>query len=79
MIECCVELTNAFNSEGNRGDYIIALASRAYASLENSDKVEPYHIKEVAQLVLQHRRPEFLQTNQLPWTEDDDNKVKEIL
>ena len=79
MIEICVELTEAFNSEGNRGDYIIALASRAYASLEDSQQVQPHHIEKVVPLVLQHRRPEFLQSNQLPWTEDDRNKVKEII
>lgn len=80
MIECCVKLTDAFNSEGNRGDYIIALASRACAALEKDcQQVQPNHIQKVAQLVLQHRRPGFLQSNQLPWTENDDNKVKEIL
>jgi magnesium chelatase subunit I len=92
MIEYCVQLTEAFKAEGNRGDYIIALASCAYAALEkakqdanknsakNIDKqVTAGHIQAITQLVLQHRRPEFLQSSQLPWTQDDDNKVKEIL
>ncbi len=78
-IERCVELTEAFKAEGNRGDYTIALASRAYAALNNAKQVSTKHIAAVAQLVLQHRRPEFLQSHQLPWTEEDDKKVKDIL
>jgi magnesium chelatase subunit I len=96
MIEYCVKLTEAFKAEGNRGDYIIALTSCAYAALEkakqdanknsakknakNIDKqVTAEHIQAITQLVLQHRRPEFLQSSQLPWKQEDDNKVKEIL
>ncbi|MFM6321542.1 MAG: AAA family ATPase [Microcystis panniformis] len=78
-IELCVKLTEAFNAEGNRGDYLMALASCAYAALDFANQVNTEHIEAVAQLVLQHRRPEFLQSSQLPWTEKDDNKVKEIL
>ncbi|NES01941.1 MAG: AAA domain-containing protein [Okeania sp. SIO2F4] len=78
-IELCVELTAAFQAEGNRGDYVIALASRAYAALYGAKQVNMEHIQAVAQLVLQHRRPEFIQSTQLPWTEEDDNKVEEIL
>ncbi len=74
-VERCVELTEAFNAEGNRGDYTIALASRAYAALNNAKQVSTKHIAVVAQLVLQHRRPEFLQSHQLPWTEEDDKTV----
>ncbi len=79
MIELCVELTKTFKAEGNRGDYIMALASRAYAARYNAKQVNPEHIQAVAPLVLSHRRPEFLQSSQLPWTEEDDNKVKQIL
>ncbi len=78
-IERCVELTAAFQAEGNRGDYVIALASRAYAALHGAKQVNMDHIQAVAQLVLQHRRPEFIQSTQLPWTEEDDNKVENIL
>ncbi len=78
-IERCVELTATFEAEGNRGDYVIALASRAYAALHGAKQVNMEHIQAVAQLVLQHRRPEFIQSTQLPWTEEDDNKVENIL
>ncbi len=78
-IKRCVDLTEAFKAEGNRGDYLMALASRAYAALHNAKQVNTEHIQAVAQLVLQHRRPEFLLSSQLPWTEEDDNKLKDIL
>ena len=78
-IEYCVELTAAFQAEGNRADYVIALASRAYAALHGFQQVNIEHIQAVAQLVLQHRRPEFLQSTQPPWTDEDENKVKDIL
>lgn len=78
MIKFCVSLTEAFQAEGNRGDYIMALASRAYAAREKEPAVKAEHIQKIAPLVLSHRRPEFLQSSQLPWTQSDDNKVKEV-
>ena len=86
MIKYCVKLTETFEAEGNRGDYIIALASCAYAALEKAkqnkhiDKqVTAEHIQAVTQLVLQHRRPESLQSSQRPWKQEDDDEVKKIL
>ena len=78
-IERCVELTAAFEAEGNRADYVIALASRAYAALHGFQQVNIEHIQAIAQLVLQHRRPEFLQSTQPPWTDEDEKKVENIL
>ena len=78
-VEWCVELTEEFKAEGNRGDYTIALASRAYAALNNAPQVSKEDIAAVAELVLQHRRPEFLQNYQLSWEEEDDRRVKNIL
>ncbi|MDE5111040.1 MAG: AAA family ATPase [Trichodesmium sp. St7_bin2_1] len=78
-IERCVELTASFKAEGNRADYVIALASRAYAALRGFKQVNLEHIQAIAQLVLQHRRPEFLQSTQPPWTDEDDKKVEDIL
>ncbi len=79
MIGFCVNLTQAFQAEGNRGDYIMALASRAYAARENGQEVKAEHIQAIAQLVLSHRRPEFLQSSQLPWTKKEDNEVEKVL
>jgi magnesium chelatase subunit I len=75
----CVRLAAGFQAEGNRGDYIIALAARAYAALQGKKKVTNNHVAEVARLALQHRRPEVLQSNQMPWSKEDDERVTEIL
>lgn len=75
----CVRLAAGFQAEGNRGDYIIALAARAYAALQGKKQVTNNHVAEVARLALQHRRPEVLQSNQMPWSNEDDERVTEIL
>jgi magnesium chelatase subunit I len=75
----CVRLAVGFQAEGNRGDYIIALAARAYAAFQGKKQVTNNHVAEVARLALQHRRPEVLQSNQMPWSKEDDERVTEIL
>jgi magnesium chelatase subunit I len=75
----CVRLAAGFQAEGNRGDYIIALAARAYAALQGKKQVTNNHVAEVARLALQHRRPEVFQSNQMPWSNEDDERVTEIL
>ncbi|NET62763.1 MAG: AAA domain-containing protein [Symploca sp. SIO2E6] len=73
----CVKLAKDFEVEGNRGDYIIALAACAYAARKGEQDVAKEHVAAVAPLALQHRRPGALQSN--PWTDEDDKRVKEIL
>ena len=86
----CVRLAAAFQVEGNRGDYIIALAARAYAALEYAEQLKNAadqgekqvinkHVAAVAQLVIQHRRPEALQNNQMPWSDEDNKRITQIL
>jgi magnesium chelatase subunit I len=75
----CVRLAAGFQAEGNRGDYIIALAARAYAALQGAKQVTNDHVAMVARLALQHRRPEVLRSNQMPWSDEDDKRVTEIL
>ncbi|NEQ66209.1 MAG: AAA domain-containing protein [Symploca sp. SIO2D2] len=75
----CVKLAKDFEAEGNRGDYIIALAARAYAALQGKKQVTNQHVAAVARLALQHRRPEVLQSNQMSWSDDDEEKVRKIL
>ena len=77
--ESCVELTQAFEAEGNRGDYVMALTAKAYAALQGGKQVASKHIAEIAQMVLQHRRPEVMQSSQIPWSDENNEKVKEIL
>ena len=75
----CVDLVQAFKAEGNRGDYIMALAARAYAARQGQERVTNEHVAEVARMVLQHRRPAVRQSNQMPWTNEDDQLVKKEL
>lgn len=77
--ESCVTLTQTFNAEGNRGDYILALAARAYAALQGEKQVANKHIAAVACMVLQHRRLEAVQNNQMLWKEQDDEMVRVTL
>jgi|GEM_PF-531837 len=89
IIKSCVVLANEFNVEGNRCDYILALATRAYAAiryahmndLSNINKLEAIaaDLEKVAPLVIQHRRPEFLETGRVLWSQEDKQKVAEIL
>lgn len=87
MVKKCVQLASnpEFKAEGNRGDYIIALAARAAAALEQAKandvkeratEVRNDHIAEVARLVLQHRRPE---SEQMAWRDEDDQRIINIL
>jgi magnesium chelatase subunit I len=77
--EKCVELAQEFEAEGNRGDYMIALAARAYAAREGAKQVANQHVRAVARLALQHRRPEVQQSNEIPWTIEDDKRVASVL
>lgn len=71
VIDSCVKLTHLFESQGNRADYMIAIAARAYAALQGEQKVNKKHVAKVAKFILQHRR----QTKQMTWDEQDDNKL----
>ena len=78
ITELCVRISQEFQAEGHRGDYIMALGARAHAALRGADKVELADILAVAPLALQHRRPAALQGEEVLWTEDDTNKIKKI-
>ncbi|MEH1779402.1 MAG: AAA family ATPase [Nostoc sp.] len=75
----CVKLAQRFEAEGNRGDYIIALAARAYAARQGKTEVEEEDVENVAKFALQHRRPQALQNNQMPWNDKDNETVQQIL
>ncbi|HEY9830844.1 MAG TPA: AAA family ATPase [Stenomitos sp.] len=76
IVEKCIALAikEEFQAQGNRSDYLLALAARACAAREESTEVTNKHIEKVAPLVLQHRR-----SNQMPWTQEDDQRVTEAL
>lgn len=88
IIKSCVALANEFKVEGNRCDYILALATRAHAARHAAIKNTPEvnvpeatkaDLKKVAPLVIQHRRPEFLETGRVLWSQEDEQRVEEIL
>ncbi len=75
----CVKLAAAVKAEGNRGDYTIALAARAYAALQDVEEVTNKHVATVVQMALQHRHPEGLQNSQMLWNEKYQQIVRDIL
>ncbi|WP_274517495.1 AAA family ATPase [Fortiea contorta] len=63
IVSECIQLATDSKAQGNRADYIIALASRAYAVRKSTDDdqeviVTSEDVTAVAELVLQHRRLE---------------------
>jgi magnesium chelatase subunit I len=76
MISTCMELCDRFQAQGNRGDYVLTMAARAYAALEGMDTVTNECLRVVAPLALQHRRQEM---GQIVWNEGDDLAVAEVL
>jgi len=74
MVKLCVNVAQEFQAVGHRGDYVLALAARAFSAINKESKVLPKHIGRVASLALQHRR----MTHE-PWTEKDDQKINDIL
>jgi magnesium chelatase subunit I len=83
----CVDLASEFDVQGNRGDYTIALAARAFASLQAVEigvkgvvQTTSQHVAAVARLALQHRRLEVSQSsNQVLWNSEDDERVIKTL
>ena len=79
IAESCVKVARAFNVEGHRADYVMALAARALAALHGAAKVTPEHLQSVAPLALMHRRPEVRQRGREMWTPEDDERLAELL
>jgi magnesium chelatase subunit I len=75
----CVKLVQAFQVEGHRGDYLLALASCAYAALLYENRATLEHLSVVAELVLRHRLPNAHQLSNAFWGEEEKQKVAEIL
>lgn len=75
----CVQVAQAFQTEGHRADYVIALAAKALAALEEKIEVELAHLRRVAPMAVMHRRPEVRQRGRELWTPDDDQQLDELL
>ena len=78
-LEKCVALAARFGADGHRGDYLLALAARALAARRGEGAVTNEHLKDVAPLVLQHRRKVAGQREFVPWSPQEDDWVKQVL
>ncbi len=79
VLDLCVRLAEKFQTEGNRGDYVLAIAAQAIAALQGAEQVSTTHLRVAAPLALQHRRPEVAQTNQGNWTQQDETTLDQLL
>lgn len=79
ILGLCIELSRKFETEGNRGDYVLAIAAQACAALEGATEVTRQHFRRVTPLALQHRRPAMAQGSQDIWTEQEQNTLDKML
>lgn len=79
ILECCATIADKFHTEGHRTEHLLVLASRACAARNGQNQVTYEHIKKVASLVLQHRRPAAKQLNRVLWNEEDEDNLNGIL
>ncbi len=75
MAERCVRVGRHFQTEGHRGDYVMALAARAHAALRKAPEVAIEDLVAVAPLALQHRRSVTQQGGWIPWTANDNEEL----
>ncbi len=75
----CVKLATEFGVEGHRSDYLLALATCAYASLHYEEATHLNHLKQVADLVLRHRLPDANQSSNGLWSEEQEQRLIELL
>jgi magnesium chelatase subunit I len=73
ILELCIALSAEFEIEGNRGEYVLAIAARACAALDGKEEVTKEHLRRVALLAIRHRRPDLVQDN--PGTNSQDEKI----
>jgi magnesium chelatase subunit I len=71
----CAKVAQAFDTEGHRADYIMALAAMAHASLMSRKSPTAADVLRVARFALQHRQ----RGGSLTWNEERVLKVKEEL
>ncbi|MCP4695973.1 MAG: AAA domain-containing protein [Gammaproteobacteria bacterium] len=79
IVQDCVTLTKAFDIEGYRGDYILALAARALAAHDGVREVTQTHLKQMAPLALVHRMIQAAHSDRFKWTKEHDNEVEKCL
>ncbi len=75
LASVCAKVAKAFNTEGHRADYILALAAMAHASLKGKKSTTAADVLQVSKFALQHRQ----RGGTLAWDEERENRVKEEL
>ena len=75
LVSVCAKVAKAFDTEGHRADYIMALAAMAHAVRNNRESPKPADVLRVARFALQHRQ----RGGSLTWNEERVLKVKDEL
>lgn len=75
LASVCAKVAKAFNTEGHRADYIMALAAMAHASLKGKKSTTAADVLQVSKFALQHRQ----RGGTLTWDKERENRVKEEL
>jgi magnesium chelatase subunit I len=75
----CAQVAESFGASGHRGDYVMALAARAYAALAGKDAASVDDLREVARMALSHRRPTGAHGATFDWTAADETRLQEAL
>ncbi len=70
MAEICAQIAQEYQAEGHRGDYVLALASQAFATLKGEDMITAEHIRRIARMALQHRILDTETRERLTWQND---------
>ena len=79
VMDACVRLTEEFHVEGHRADYLLAIATTAYAARYGHTHTTLEGLRAVAELVLRHRLTEESSVSTATWEEEHQQLVDEIL
>jgi magnesium chelatase subunit I len=79
VTDACVRLAEDFHVEGHRADYLLALASSAYAARFRQEYTTLEGLRIVAELVLRHRLTEESGVSTTEWGDEHAQLVDKIL
>jgi magnesium chelatase subunit I len=79
VTDACVRLAEGFHVEGHRADYLLALATTAYAARNGQDYTTLEGLRSVAELVLRHRLTEESRVSTTEWGIDHHRLVDELI
>jgi magnesium chelatase subunit I len=79
VLTMCADIAANFQAAGHRGDAVMVLAARALGALEGVSVVTSAHVRTIARLALQHRRPNAGFDWRSDWTADDDGRLDSLI